>query len=98
MEWNGWPRLDRLEKRQVGRCDEQLDGSRNSGCAPYELGAFKLQDHLVHGGWCHPEEGLHVRLGGRSPVERGVGVDERQILSLFMCAIYRQLIANDAIL
>jgi hypothetical protein len=60
-----------------------------------ELAALKLEDHVVRGRRRHPEEGLDVRLSGRSPVDRGVGVDERQVLPLLVRVVYRQAIDND---
>ncbi len=43
---------------------------------------FELEHHLVDGGRAHAEEGLHVGLGGGHPVERGVGVNEGEVLTL----------------
>lgn len=89
--------LDRLEKRQISRRNEQLDGACGSGGATYELAAFELEHHVVHRGRSHPEEGLDVGLRWGSPIDRGVGVDERQVLPLLVRVVYRQGIANDVV-
>jgi hypothetical protein len=57
--------------------------------------AFELQDHLVDGGGGHAEERLHVGLGRRSSVERGVRVDEGQVLALQGCVPRRRRVLSE---
>ena len=54
------------------------------GGASYELPTFKFEDHLMDGGRGAPEERLHVDLCWGPTIERCVGVDEGEVLALFL--------------
>jgi hypothetical protein len=51
--------------------------------------AFELKDHLVNAGCGDAEETLEVGLGRWLPVEQDIGVDEGEVLSLFVCESVR---------
>ncbi len=80
-DW-GTGELPRLKDGQGGGGDEELDGTRGPGGTADEAEPFELHNHLMNGGRGHPEEGLHVRFGRGTSVERGVGVDKGEILAL----------------
>jgi hypothetical protein len=56
---------------------------------------FELQDHLMDGGGSDGEEGLHVGLGRRPSVDRGVGVDKGQVLALQGCVSSRRRVVRE---
>jgi hypothetical protein len=49
------------------------------------LAALELQDHLVHGRGRDPKEGLDVGLRWRPTIQDRVGMNEGEVLALFLC-------------
>ena len=59
-----------------------MNGASGARRASDKTEAFELQDHLVYGRWADAEERLHIGFGGGQPMQRGVGVDEGEVLAL----------------
>jgi hypothetical protein len=78
--------MDRLrqEPRNFVVGYAQLDASRLAWSATNQPELLKFHDHPMDGRRCDSEEGLHVGLGWRSPVEQSVGVDEGEVLPLLL--------------
>ena len=55
---------------------------------------FEGEDHLVDGRWADAEMTLHVGFSGRASEHARVGVDEGQILALFLG---EALVAGDGV-
>lgn len=62
----------------------QLDASGLPWGAPNQSQLLEFDDHPMDGGRGDSEESLHVGLGGRTPIDEGVGVDEGEILALLL--------------
>jgi hypothetical protein len=65
--------------------DKQLDGASDPRSSSNELAALELQDHLMDGWRGDAEEGLHVGLCRRPTIQDRVGVNEGEVLALFLC-------------
>jgi hypothetical protein len=74
-----------LEIRKILAREQKPDGSSLPGSPLYETVGFKCEDHLVHGRRAHPKIALHVGLGGGLAFDLAVVVNEREILTLFVC-------------
>ena len=66
------------------RLDQNLDAARDARGPPDEAGAFEGEHHLMHAGWRDLEVPLHVGFRGRLAEDTAVGVDEGQVLTLFV--------------
>src|SRR3954463_15064112 len=67
----------------------QPRAARHPRLAADEPGALQREHHLVHGRWADPEMVLHVGLGRGMAVDAGVGIDERQVLTLPLGKAFR---------
>jgi len=72
-----------LQKGEVLWRDEDLDAARSAGLAPDQASTFESEDHLVDGGRGDAEMALDLTFGRGTPIDARVGIDERQILTLF---------------
>ena len=61
-----------------------FSAARDAGGPPDEAGAFEGEHHLVHAGWRDLEVPLPVGFRGRLAEDTAVGVDEGQVLTLFV--------------
>jgi hypothetical protein len=61
-----------------------LDASSDAWLTANEAVSFKGDDHLVDRGRADLEVALHIGLGGWTPEHVRVGVDEGQVLALFV--------------
>ena len=77
MKFNGGLGGPRALTRKFQRC------ARRRGSAD-EAGAFEDEHHLMHAGRRDLEVPLHVGFRGRQAEDTAIGVDEGQVLTLFV--------------
>ena len=73
-----------MELWQALRRDEEFNTSGDVRRSGDEAEAFEGQHHLMDGRGADGEEALHVRFGGRAAHHHRIGMDEGQILALFV--------------
>ena len=61
---------------------ENTNRASRTGDACDETSPLERKNHLMNGGRRHPEEPLHVGLSWRQTVHKGVGANERKVLTL----------------
>lgn len=64
--------------------NEKLDASGDTGLTANEAVSFERDDHLVDRGRADAEVALHVGLRGRTAEHVRIGVDEGQVVALFL--------------
>ena len=75
-------RASSIERRNLAQRYQNFDRPRPPRCSLNQATTFEGDDHVVHGRWRHLEVALTISFGWRTPVQFGVGHDERQVLTL----------------